>query len=161
MSKAGAEALRQRKDYAQGVADIETKGVLVSAMEAWTQKEQRRVEHAGARLRHLAATLGIPWTTEAYVLDDFEKEYPPHNRVCVNVAGLTLNYYAGDKDHAEAVWLIIGKCISCGLRPNLLPVRELADLAYPATPHGQHDIETFRCSRCQKYGPPFVVGEDQ
>ena len=149
MSRAGASATRQAREFTGTITDIADKGLLVAATERYAIEENQRVEHAEKRLLRILAMMGIP-ADEPFILEDFESHYPPHQRVCVRVEGLIFNHWQDKKENEEGVQLIVGRCSECGDLPALKNIKSIADIAYIATAHGQGFIERYKCYACSR-----------
>lgn len=151
MSRAGATAERTTRRAREKTEFIVRDGLVVVAMHEWLTEEQNRVENAKHNLLSRLNDLGIPVSSEPYLIEGgLEELYPPHQRVCVNVDGLVFNYFAGSKgthqDYPPCIQLVLARCASCGNgKPMMREVWSLADCAFPATDHGKHAIQRYKC----------------
>lgn len=148
MSRAGAIATRELTRLASIASTVAAEGVRKAAMTAWEADEEDRIETAKRRMERLLQRLGLP-TAEPFVLDDFAL-YDPHERVCVALDGIRLNYVAASEGDPEMLMVIAGRCTECGERPLVFAVSSLADLARVDLPSTKRKASLFKCSYCRR-----------
>lgn len=149
MSKGGGIA----SGLARRLAETMAPGLRKAAEVAWEAREERRTAVAEERIVALAAKIIGPVEVEPYVttIGKLAERWPEHQRVCIDIDGVTLNYWAGNSESPEALHVLHGVCVDCKKAPALSSGNSLESIgAALYSPTTAALRENYRCAECKK-----------